>query len=120
MHAGDKPMRHVNVPRTVLDAARKLLTARPSIVLGFGLVLYIVLTVVCAFLFFAAGPDCYLGVSGAFSFLPMLFLSLHTISTVGYGSVAPSYVCIGPHVVLLIESYLSIIVTAGIGGYVFA
>lgn len=78
MHAGDKPMRHVNIPRSIIyDSARRLLTARPWVVLSLGLVLYIVLALVSALLFLAAGPSCYLGINGTYGFLPMLYLSLH-------------------------------------------
>jgi hypothetical protein len=44
--------------------------------------------------------------------------STHTFSTVGFGTVAPFNSCVGAQIVVLVESWVSILVVAAIGGYV--
>ena len=43
-----------------------------------------------AVIFWLIGPDCYELGGASFSFLEMTWLSVHTISSVGYGSFHPT------------------------------
>ena len=45
-------------------------------------------------------------------------MSLHAFSTIGFGNIAPLQTCVGAQVVLLIESFVSVLVVSAIGGYV--
>ena len=119
---GEQPMKHIKVQRSVYDLGRALMTARPVVVLTFGFLMYVSLAVVFALLFFACGGGCFLfsTPNTAYSFTSMFYLSIHTLSTVGYGSVAPSDACFVPQLIMLIESYMSLMLTAALGGYAIA
>lgn len=117
-HLGDRPMRHINAQKHMFDVGRRLLVARPMIVLSFGLVLWVTIALIFAVLFLICGESCYTGHTH-FNFATMFYLSIHTFSTVGYGTVAPNDTCALPQILMLIESYISLMITAGIGGYVF-
>ena len=55
--------------------------------------------------------------STPFSFEEALWLSVHTFSTVGYGSIYP--VCLGGHFFVVFESFVSLLITATMGGAIF-
>ena len=56
--------------------------------------------------------------TGSFGFLAMVWVSVHTFSTVGFGNIAPVQSCIGAQVFVLIESFVSLLIVSTIGGYV--
>lgn len=111
-----KSMRHVHVKRHWF---RSVAVAPPWVVLSIAFVLYVGLATVVALLLLSCSPACFVGIAGDFGFAPMLWLSVHTLSTVGFGSISPSDVCPGAQILVLIESYVSLMVTAAIGGFVF-
>ena len=48
----------------------------------------------------------------------MLYLSLHTFSSVGYGSIYPT--CAAAQWVVFVESYATLLVQGAFGGYMYA
>ena len=72
--------------------------------------------VVDAASFMAFGADCY-KLEGGFGFAPMLWISVHAFSTIGFGNLAPLQTCAGPQFALLVESFVSLVVVSSIGGY---
>jgi inward rectifier potassium channel len=68
---------------------------------------------VFALVYFVHGTDCF-EIAGAtdseFTFLEMLWLSVHTFTSVGYGSVFPT--CAGPQVAVFLEHYASIVTSS--------
>lgn len=154
LHAGDRPMKHVNVPNRWYNISRSLQTARPVVVLALGFCLYVGLCVVFSLGFLACGASCFFVGDGSFGFSSMFYLSVHTFSTVGYGRHAPPHLlltplntlvsdpevsprlravldscfasslypssnCVAPQLLMLLESYVGLMVTAALGGYVF-
>ncbi len=69
----------------------KLLELGSLTVIGLGMLMYSAWVTIFALLFFAAGEECF-GLDALvseFNFSEMLWLSVHTFSTVGYGSTFP-------------------------------
>lgn len=94
-----------------------LLTRSSGVVVLLGLFAYIFAALAFATLLYALGDECYsLPVDQSFSVASMLWLSIHTFSTVGYGSVSPR--CTSAQLVVLLESYASLCITAVFGGYI--
>ncbi len=81
-----------------------------------GLCVYVLCALAFAAFFFALGESCFVVLIGDFGFFEMLWLSVHTFSTVGYGSVYPT--CGAGNVAVLLESYISMLVQAIVGAYV--
>jgi len=70
--------------------------------------------VLFAALFYAGGESCYSTTSGSdFDFIEMLWLSVHTFTTVGYGSTYP--ICTWGQVLVLLEYYLSLVLSSLVG-----
>lgn len=135
-------MRHVNV-KDSFQPMRALLTARPAVVLLVGFATYLGITTIFAALFFACSAECFTGYT-TFGFASMFYFSIHTFSTIGFGSISPTDTCALPNILVLVESYLFIMyarlklktarvpfvdphvcpacrrVGSAIGGYVFA
>jgi len=61
-----------------------------------------------ALLFYTFGGSCYL-LSAPFSFLQMLWLSIHVFSTVGFGSDSPAGTCAGPQLLVFLEHFVGLI-----------
>lgn len=95
----------------------RLIRLHPIVVLSFGLMLYFTVLLLFAVIYYAIGSDCFKIVDGGeFSFLEMTWLSVHTISTIGYGSIHP--VCAVSQFVVSLESYVSVLVQAVVSAYV--
>ena len=45
-------------------------------------------------------------------------MSVHSFSTIGFGNLAPAQSCVGAQLLLLLESFVSLLVVSTIGGYV--
>jgi len=112
-------LKHTHIQLQLFDVARRLLISSPPVVLSLGLLLYTGVAVAFAALFTLAGANCYDGLIGEFGFVPMLWLSVHTASTIGFGSPVVSDECTFPQLLVLLESYVALIVSSAIGGYVF-
>ena len=113
----DGDMRHKHVSLRPHDIGRRLLVAPVPVVLVISFFVYFFVALVFACLFLLAPSGCY--DTDSYGFATMLWLSIHTISTVGFGSPYIYDSCAGPQVLVLLESYLSLIVSSTIGGYVF-
>ena len=81
-----------------------LLRLNPLTVIALGLGVYALCVALFAALFYAAGAECFgFSVAGAqFSFAEMLWFSVHTFSSVGYGSIYPT--CSPAQVVVFFET----------------
>jgi len=64
-----------------------------------------------ALLFYACPASCYSLGSDAYFFYEMLWLSIHTFTTVGYGTVAPAK-CIVPHMFVFFENFSQLLIVA--------
>ena len=95
----------------------RLIRMQPLIVLSLGLVFFWMVLLGFAVVFFLIGDGCFAVPPGErFSFLQMTWLSVHTISTVGYGTISPT--CFSAQFVVGIESYCSVLVQAAVSAYV--
>ena len=109
---------HVNTNVFWLDLGHRIMFGPPLLVLLFALLIYVLCIVLFACVFFAFGASCYSLGAGNFSFYAMLWISTHTFSTVGFGNVAPAQTCVAAQLVVLVESFTSLLVVSTIGGYV--
>ena len=108
---------HVNTNTMWLDLGHRIMFGPPLLVLLFALIFYVMCTIIFACLFYSFGADCY-KLTDDFSFEAMLWISTHTFSTVGFGNIAPLQTCSSAQLVVLIESFVSLLVVSTIGGYV--
>ena len=90
-----------------------LLSLRPSLVLVNGAVLYTCLCALFAGIYFSLGEACF-ATDEEFTFAETFWLSVHTFTTVGYGSIYPT--CTSGQLVVMFESYISLVVTSVMGG----
>ena len=91
------------------EAIPRLLELGMSSLLMAGLLANLAGCVLFAALFFAGGEACY-STSNGFSFSEMMWLSVHTFTTVGYGSIYP--VCVWGQALVLIEHYLALVLSS--------
>lgn len=63
--------------------------------------------------------DCISGTTDDFDFLDAWALSVHTLSTVGYGSLYPERTCGFAEAVVLVESYVGMVLGALLTGVIF-
>ena len=108
---------HVNTNTEWLSFGHRVMYGHPVLVLLFALVFYVACTLLFAAMFWGFGPSCY-KLTDEFSFEAMLWISTHTFSTVGFGNIAPLQTCVGAQLVVLFESFVSLLVVSTIGGYV--
>jgi hypothetical protein len=87
------------------------------VVLITGLVVYVSCTVLFALLLLACPRECFRLDAGR-DFAAMLYISIHVFSTVGFGNLAPVQKCALPQLIVLVESFVSLLVYSAIGGYV--
>ena len=86
-------------------------------VLLIGFILYLSVIVIFALLYHACSEDCYSFAHGVeYSLAEMVWLSVHTFSSVGFGSIYP--VCSSSQLLVMFESYAAIVVQSVIGAYV--
>ena len=118
-HLRASDIQHVNTGAKVLEFVHRVVYGPPSIVLLFFLVLYVLAILLFACLLYAQGESCYrLDSSGEFEFAAMMWISVHSFSTIGFGGLAPVQSCTRGQLVILLESFVSLLVVSAIGGYV--
>jgi len=106
-----------NLRSRLSQVVPRLIRLNPLIVIILGLVLYVAVAFVFALSFWWCGAGCFDVTDGEdFTFVEMLWLSVHTFSTVGFGSIFPT--CTAGQVLVLVESYISLLVQAVVGAYV--
>jgi len=79
-------------------------------VLAIGLVVEVAIILIFALLFWSAGSDCFAIGSGEFDFPEMIWLSVHTITSIGYGSSYPT--CSGGQILVFLEYYAGLLITS--------
>jgi len=94
-----------------------LLRLSPLFVVAAGLTMYVSCCCIFAALFFMLGEDCFYLGDVDFRFEEMLWLSVHTWSSVGYGSLYP--ICASGQAIVLIESFCCLMITSVMSGRVF-
>ncbi len=62
-----------------------------------------------ALLFYACGAECFDLSSDEFSFAQTLWVSIHTFTTVGYGTHSPSGDCILPQLLVFVEHFVGLL-----------
>lgn len=85
----------------------RVLRMPPSFVLLLGGVLYASVCLLFGLCFYATGPACFELTVAEFEYIEMLWLSVHTLSSVGFGSAFP--VCASSQLLVLLESYMSVL-----------
>lgn len=88
-----------------------MLRLRISCAVLAGLTLNVLTMLIFAALFSACGEECFTLKDG-FDYWQMMWLSAHTFTTVGYGSIFP--VCSSGQVLVILEQYMSLV----LGGFV--
>ena len=98
----------------------KLFSLSLSTLLLAGGVVWIIFLLIFALLFYACGKDCFesdIYEETDFSFVDCLWLSTHTWSSVGYGSIAPR--CVAAEIIVVLETYCALVYTAVVAGRIF-
>jgi hypothetical protein len=94
----------------------RMLQMHPAVVIVGGGALYGVLSLTFGLLYFATGAECFDFQTADFKFVETLWLSVHVLSTVGFGSAVP--VCATGQMLVLFEAYIGLLFQAIIGAYV--
>ena len=111
---GNVVVNHVHVRRHSEAIAYALqLTFGMTLVLG--LLSMVITCVLFAALFFACGSACFIvsrqdaDEDRPFAFDDVIWLSVHTFTTIGYGSIYPT--CVAGQVLVLLEHYVSVVIS---------
>jgi hypothetical protein len=94
----------------------RMLQMHPAVVIVGGGALYCALSLTFGLLYYATGAECFDFQTADFNYLETLWLSVHVLSTVGFGSVVP--VCASGQMLVLFEAYIGLLFQAIIGAYV--
>ena len=81
--------------------------------------MYMLVAFLFALLFYAAGQECYTSLP-KWDLGQMFWLSVHMFSTLGFGPIVPSSSCAGVQVLLLAESFCSLVVSSCISASIIA
>lgn len=94
---GQSNVKHINRPRTIDDLYTYLITISWPLFFGYVLCGYILINLLFAFIYFFIGIDEFRNSSGNIweDFSTLFFFSAQTITTVGYGAIAPEGVLAG-------------------------
>lgn len=94
---GKSNVRHINKPKSIDDLYTYLIEISWGLFLTYVLIGYIVMNIGFAFFYFFIGAADFFAPSGSFwlDFVNLFFFSAQTLTTVGYGAVAPSGVLAG-------------------------
>jgi inward rectifier potassium channel len=103
--------------RAALNAYFRLLTMRWPTFIGVVVALFLALNAIFGLAYLACGPE---GISGAgeHGFRRTFFFSVHTLTTIGYGHMAPA--SLATDVLVLVEAMVGVIGFAIVTGIVFA
>ena len=112
---GAATVKHTHLARTswFSNLVPHLLQLHPLQVVSFGACFYAFWCVLFGALHYSVGAECY-SLDEEFSFAESVWLSVHTFSTVGYGSIYPT--CMGGQLIVMVESFVSLVVTSVMGG----
>lgn len=116
-HLRSKDIIHVNTGKHLLEIVHRVVYGPPLMVLFFFFITFITSTVLFASILYIFGEECF-NLESSFGFAPMLWISVHVFSTIGFGNIGPKQSCGGAQIVVLIEAFFSILLLAAIGGYV--
>ena len=105
-----------NVSSSILEVISRMLATSLGTCIVAGFVLNLALVLVFAGLFTACGEDCFVEGDGPVDFDQMFALSVHTFTTVGYGSIYPT--CTAGQVVMLVEQYAALIAQLVLGALI--
>ena len=113
-----KDIQHINTGKWRLKLMQRLLYGPPLQILSMFLFVYLAAVVGFALVYLAFGAECYrIPDDGApFGFAVALYISAHTFSTVGFGTLAPRSTCVGPQLALLVEFFVSLLIVSAISG----
>lgn len=116
-HLRANDIQHINTNAKGLEFVQRIVYGPPLLVLILFLLLYVLCIVFFALLLWSAGAACY-ELQGVFSFEAMLWISVHAFSTIGFGNIAPLQSCVSAQIIIMLESFISLLVVSAIGGYV--
>eukprot|EP00930_Biecheleria_cincta_P013610 TRINITY_DN12046_c0_g1_i2.p1 TRINITY_DN12046_c0_g1~~TRINITY_DN12046_c0_g1_i2.p1 ORF type:complete len:318 (-),score=25.46 TRINITY_DN12046_c0_g1_i2:230-1183(-) len=102
--------------RDFMEWMSRLLEMNTSLVILLGLVANFLVVVIFALLYWANGENCVFIAEGEFGFSSMFYLSVHSFTTIGFGSIFPT--CSFAHVLVLTEQYIAYVVTAVLGAVI--
>lgn len=122
-HLRAKDIVHINTSAKGLECMQRLVTPDKVTVMDFllGLLLYGGSICIFAALLFAISPSgsCYNVEEPAhFGFDTALWISMHSFSTIGFGSIAPAQRCTAAQLIISIESFVALLVYGFISGYI--
>ena len=126
-HLRAKDIVHINTRTKLLDFTQRVITPDKVTAtdVGIFLVLYAGSIFIFAFLLLACSPDgeCYHldvenGTRIEFGYDTALWISMHSFSTIGFGSLAPRQKCTGAQIIIFIESFVALVVYGFISGYI--
>jgi len=120
-HLRAKDIVHINTSAKGLECMQRLVTPDKVTVMDFllGLLLYGGSICIFAALLFAISPSgsCYNVEEPAhFGFDTALWISMHSFSTIGFGSIAPAQRCTAAQLIISIESFVALLVYGFISG----
>jgi hypothetical protein len=114
-HLRAKDISHVNTGVAWLELVHRVVYGHPALVLFFFLIIYVGASLTFAGILYALGPECF-KLEGEFAFASTLWISVHAFSTIGFGNIAPLQSCAPAQIVILLESFVSLLVVSAIGG----
>ena len=113
-----KDIEHKNTGRRALEFAHKVVYGHPVFVLCFFFLAYGMSILIFALIYSAFPAHCFRLDGGDFGIESMMWMSIHVFSTIGFGNLAPRQSCTGAQLVVLLESFASLLVVSATGGYV--
>jgi len=116
-HLRAKDIQHINTGAEMLEMLHRVVYGPPALVLLFFLCVYVLTVVLFALLLTLPGESCY-RLEDPFDFAAMMWVSVHAFSTIGFGNIAPTQSCTSAQLVILFESFISLLIHSAIGGYV--
>ena len=118
-HLRERDVVHVNTGKRTLELVHQMAYGSPTAVLLFFSFIYSFITALFGVAFWFLDENCFkLDDDEEFDFAYSLWISVHIFSTIGFGNIAPRGRCWESQLIVLAESFISLLVTAAIGGYV--
>ena len=107
--------------RSSFDFYHTILSMKWGPFMGFAISVYMGLNFIFAFALYSCGPEGLRGLSGAESpgrFWETFFFSVHTLATIGYGSISPASTL--AHILVTGEAFVGLMSVALLTGLLFA